>query len=439
MRRRAIVGTMTAGLVLAAALCAPQAVRAAPLEIELARLITNHPNILAARNTLESNRQGIDVAKARRLPTLSMTGNAGREFIDSPSTRSSGAKSIENKNVATFTLSQNLFDGYATRTAIHIAELNEHLARISLEGTRQNTLFQGVRAYITVLRQMRLLGITIESEGRIQRQLNLEDERVRRGSGIAVDVLQAKSRLQVAKERRVGFEGQLRDAMSRYQQVYGFPPNLEDMYDPRPPVNAVPSELDRALAIALVENPAVREAGTSIDITRQREVEAKSGLYPTIDLEGEFNMEQNNGGVLGTRRDYTIGFQADWELFSGFSTRSSTLRAAYDTAANHNKLQAAARTVEEQVRLAWQALETARERVILLENAVNIASEVAQSRRKLRAAGKETVINVLDAENEVNNAQINFTTASYDEKTAAYQLLLALGRLDPLSLNLVVQ
>ncbi len=439
MRRRAIVGTMTAGLVLAAALCAPEAVRAAPLEIELARLITNHPNILAARNTLESNRQGIDVAKARRLPTLSMTGDAGREFIDSPSTRSSGAKSIENKNVATFTLTQNLFDGYATQSAIRVAELNEHLARISLEGTRQNTLFQGVRAYITVLRQMRLLGITIESEGRIQRQLNLEDERVRRGSGIAVDVLQAKSRLQVAKERRVGFEGQLRDAMSRYQQVFGFPPNLEDMYDPRPPVNAVPSELDRALAIALVENPAVREAGTSIDITRQREIEAKSGLYPTVDLEGEFNMEQNNGGVLGTRRDYTIGFQADWELFSGFSTRASTLRAAYDTAANRNKLQAAARTVEEQVRLAWQALETARERVILLENAVNIASEVAQSRRKLRAAGKETVINVLDAENEVNNAQINFTTASYDEKTAAYQLLLALGRLDPLSLNLVVQ
>ena len=184
--------------------------------------------------------------------------------------------------------------------------MNEHLARITLEGTRQNTLFQGVRAYITVLRQMRLLGITIESEGRIQRQLNLEDERVRRGSGIAVDVLQAKSRLQVAKERRVGFEGQLRDAMSRYQQVFGFPPNLEDMYDPRPPVNAVPSELDRALAIALVENPAVREAGTSIDITRQREVEAKSGLYPTIDLEGEFNMEQNNGGVLGTRRLGTV-------------------------------------------------------------------------------------------------------------------------------------
>ena len=56
MRRRPIAGTTIAGWLLAAALCAPQTVRAAPLEIELARLITNHPNILAAENTLESSR-----------------------------------------------------------------------------------------------------------------------------------------------------------------------------------------------------------------------------------------------------------------------------------------------------------------------------------------------------------------------------------------------
>ncbi len=412
---------------------------AAPLEIELARLLTNHPNILAARNTLDSSAEGINVAKAARLPQISMAGEAAREFIDSPSARAGGGVLVDNKNTTTFTVTQTIFDGYATKSAVRIAELNRDLSAISLEGTRQNTLFQGIQAYITVLRQMRLLGITIESEGRIQRQLNLEDERVRRGSGIAVDVLQAKSRLQVAKERRVGFEGEVADAMSRYQQIFGFPPNTEDMYDPRPPIDAVPSELDRALAIALVENPAVREAGANIDLGRERQVEAKADLYPTVDLEGEFNFEQDNAGVEGTRRDYTVGFSANWDLFNGFATRARTLRAAFDTAASKNQLQVAARQVEEQVRLAWQALLTARKRVLLLENAVNIASEVALSRRKLRAAGKETVINVLDAENEVNNAQINFTTASYDEKIASYQLLLALGRLDALSLNLVIE
>jgi len=92
--------------------------------------------------------------------------------------------------------------------------------------------------------------------------------------------------------------------------------------------------------------------------------------------------------------------------------------------------------VIEQSKLAWQSLLTARERLELLENAVNIASEVFVSRKKLREAGKETVINVLDAENEVNNAQINYTSAFYDERLAVYQLLLAMGRLDQKNLSL---
>ncbi len=46
------------------------------------------------------------------------------------------------------------------------------------------------------------------------------------------------------------------------------------------------------------------------------------------------------------------------------------------------------------------------------------------------------MINVLDAENEVNRAQINFTSSSYDERLAVYQLLLAMGLLSPVGLNL---
>ena len=94
------------------------------------------------------------------------------------------------------------------------------------------------------------------------------------------------------------------------------------------------------------------------------------------------------------------------------------------------------RKVIEQTKLAWQALLTARKRSELLENAVNIAAEVFSSRQQLRKAGKETVINVLDAENKVNNTQINYTSASYDERLYVYQLLLAMGLLNSEGLKL---
>ena len=60
-------------------------------------------------------------------------------------------------------------------------------------------------------------------------------------------------------------------------------------------------------------------------------------------------------------------------------------------------------------------------------NAVNIAAEVFDARRKLREAGKETVINVLDAENELFRAKIDATSARFDYYTSVYRLMLALG------------
>ena len=307
---------------------------------------------------------------------------------------------------------------------------------MTLEGTRQNTVLEGINAYLNVLRQKRLIELARENEATIQQQLNLEDERVQRGSGVAVDVLQAKSRLQISRERLVSFVGALEDAVSRYTQAYNHPPDIESMIDPVPPVEMVPSELDRALDLAIVGNPALGNSSVTIEVARERKRTLRAEYYPVIDLDSTYNFEKQAGATVGVRRDYSVTLRATWGFFTGFSTRNLLSQAAFNLGASKDTHDFTARKVIEQTKLAWQALLTAKKRLVLLENAVNIASEVFSSRQKLREAGKETVINVLDAENEVNNAQINFTSASYDERLAVYQLLLAMGLLNPTGLNL---
>lgn len=431
----ALKGAVALGVVLSA-----MSAKANPIEIELTGLLNNHPQIRAAEKSLQSSRQGVKSALSDFYPTVNLSSDLGYENIDSPSARSGNAPEGDafgrTRNNASLTITQNLFSGYADASAVRTARLNRELAQISLEGTRQNTIFEGIQLYIDVLRQRRLIELALENEATIQRQLNLEDERVQRGSGVAVDVLQAKSRLQIAKERRVNFEGALEDAISRYNQVYGHPPDIEAMLDPEPPIDLIPSELSKAIDIAVVENPAVGNSGTSVEVARERRRSVSAELFPTVDLEGSFNYEKHNNATLGTRRDYSVVVSSSWDLFTGFSTRSSMAQAAYDYHASKDQHEFTVRKVIEQSKLAWQALLTARERLELLENAVNIASEVFESRKKLREAGKETVINVLDAENEVNNAQINYTSAFYDERLAVYQLLLSMGRLDESNLGL---
>lgn len=425
--------------VLAASVAMPSAI-ANPIEIELTGLMNDHPQIRAAEKSLQSSRQGVKSALSDFYPTLNLSSDIGLEKIDSPGTRAANETGEgpygRTRNTASLTVAQNLFSGYATASAVRTARLNRELAQISFEGTRQNTVFEGIQVYIDVLRQRRLIELARENEATIQRQLNLEDERVQRGSGVAVDVLQAKSRLQIAKERRVNFEGALEDGISRYTQVYGHPPDVEAMLDPEPPIDLVPSQLSKSIDIAVIENPAVGNSGTTVEVARERRRTVRSELFPSVDLEGTYNYEKHNNATVGTRRDYSLVLSSSWELFSGFSTRASMAQAAYDYHASKDQHEFTVRKVIEQSKLAWQSLLTARERLELLENAVNIASEVFESRKKLREAGKETVINVLDAENEVNNAQINYTSAFYDERLAVYQLLLAMGRLDQKNLSL---
>ncbi|MAF94676.1 MAG: hypothetical protein CMM60_02820 [Rhodospirillaceae bacterium] len=414
---------------------------AASLEEELATLLLDHPNIRAAYKLVESSREEIKRSASDFYPQISVTGDITQEVIDSPAERQQddgqgGKPSSRTAERGSVSVIQNLFNGFLTTSSVRTAQLNKELSQMTLEGTRQNIVFEGINAYVNVLKQNLLTELSRENEATIRQQLKLEDERVQRGTGVAVDVLQAKSRLQVAKERRVSLEGALVDTISRYTQTFNHAPDLNAMTDPVAPVEMVPSQLDRAIDLALLGNPALGNTSVNIEVARERKRMVQAELYPIIDLESAWSFEKNAGAVLGVRRDYSVTLRATWNVFTGFSTRNLMAQASFDLGASKDSYDFTSRKVIEQTKLAWQALLTSRQRLELLENAVNIASEVFSSRQQLHEAGKETVINVMDAENEVNNAQINFTSASYDEQLAVYQLLLTMGLLNPVGLNL---
>lgn len=404
---------------------------AAPLEEELRGLVDQHPLIKSGQAQVNSADKGVRATLAPFLPTLDITGGEGYEHVSTPSFRASpDGPFSDNATNYSATLRQNLYDGGKKYAARRGAKLQRDVAGVTLTNTRQSEIFEGASAYINVLRQFELVTLSGQNGDNIRKQLNLEDERVRRGSGIAVDVLQAKSRLQLSLERLSSSRGALEDAKSRFAQVYGHPADPSTMALPLPVDGLLPKTLEDAVSIALDENPAVQVAGKRIDLGIEQKKTVVAEYYPSIDVVLQNKYEKDYTGVAGIRRDNTAKVQATWTLFSGLGTQSRAAQQAAETEARRAEHIQSKRKAEEQTRLAWQALQTAKERVALLENAVNIAAEVFDSRKKLRESGKETVINVLDAENEVYSARINYTSALYDARVAAYSVLQAIGRLE---------
>ena len=203
------------------------------LETELRGLASEHPVIKSAEAQVSAAQQGLRATLAPFLPTVEATGGNGYERIGTPAFRATpdGPFDTDAENYA-ITLRENIFDGgrkFANRRAAHL-QLN--VLDLTLTNTRQNILYEGATAYINVLRQAELVALTSQNGENIRKQLNLEDERVRRGSGISVDVLQAKSRLQFSLERFVATRGALEEVRARYLQVYSHPPEQKGARTP---------------------------------------------------------------------------------------------------------------------------------------------------------------------------------------------------------------
>jgi adhesin transport system outer membrane protein len=407
------------------------------LKQELQGLIATHPEIRARQKAVESAHEAVRQAYANYLPSLDVAGTVGYASIDSPLARDAGGGSFtKDTSTASVQLKQKLFDGFATPAAVRIPRLNQEVAEFTAIGTRQNVLFDGINAYVDVLRQQRLTNLARDNEHTIMRQLHLEDERVERGAGIAVDVLQAKSRLQLAKERRVAFEGGLNDAIAHYRQVFGHLPDPASMSEPAPPLALLPNTVGEAVAIAEGENPAIDAALATTEAASERRRLARAGYYPSFAIIAAASQQQNPDIIQGTRKDISVVLQATWNLFSGFSTQAGVAQAAYDYRASQDNQETARRKVVEATELAWQDLRTTEQRVELLQNGVTIAADVFEARQKLRQAGRETVINVLDAQNELDNARINLTIAEGDRAIAAFRVVQGMGRLDLAELGL---
>ncbi|MGE5475217.1 MAG: TolC family outer membrane protein [Bacteroidales bacterium] len=419
----------TCALALATAWTGPA--QAQVLADELQGLVETHPQILAKQKGVSSSEEGIRAARSGFLPTVRLTGDTGPEYVDSPARRNTeGRRFYKGRETTGLVVTQRLFDGQATDSQVEAAKVNRTISESDLRATRQNAMLEGTLAYIDVLRQTRLIQLARDNERKIQEQLKLEDERVQKGSGMTSDVLAAKQRLQVAKERRVNFEGNFDAAVAKYTQVFGHAPDVARLTDPPVPQALIPPQLEDAVRAAQEDNPTVQTASQTIDLTSERMRTAEAGYYPNIDLVGRADYENDRNAVIGVRRDWSLLLTATWELFSGFKTDAMVAQASFDHAASKDNHLYATRKVTETVRIAWNKLKTARERMGLLENAAVLAEEVWQAQKKRREAGKATVQDVLDEETRINDARINFTSAYYDMIQHSYELLAAMGKLE---------
>jgi adhesin transport system outer membrane protein len=257
----------------------------------------------------------------------------------------------------------------------------------------------------------------------------MEKKRVERGGGVIVDELQAATRLQLVRERRVLYEQGMRDALSNYEQVFGKLPELSEFQNIEIMTSRLPATIEEAMDDADEFNPRIQSAKMASERAHKMIRLESAAFMPNVDVVGTRNRE-NDAGQLYRKEEDSVLVKLSWNLFSGRETVSRAQAAAYDFREAAEKEKNVSNKTREAVRVAWNQYKKGIERLELLETAVKTSQGVMQGRKKLRDAGKETALAVLDAEVEHFGLLANKVNATIDAAMGSYRLLSTVGRLD---------
>ena len=176
-------------------------------------------------------------------------------------------------------------------------------------------------------------------------------------------------------------------------------------------------------------NPSVIASAERLD-QQQHEIRvARSTYYPQVDLEVFGTHNDNVDGTPGLTSDANARVRATWNIFNGFGDLARTRRAEQERNAAEGTLNDESRRVREETRIVWDDLVTARERIVPIREHVGAQERVLTAYQSQFDVGRRSLLDLLDAQNELFNARTELADSEFAVNVAEYELIFVTGRL----------
>ena len=418
---------------LAAALLAGTA-SADTLREALVSSYQTNPTLTAQRQTLEATDATVAIAKAAGRPQVSATVGLNRTLTQSGLLINGGKGPTLSAGVD---LSYPLFQGGAVKNSVRAAETRVQAGRATLQAVEGDVFTQAVTAYMDVIRDRAIVELNKNNVKVLETNLQATQDRFQIGDLTRTDVAQSEARLQLGRSQLATAEGQLTGSEATYRQVIGHAPGV---LAPPPPLPPLPATADEAVQIALANNPDL------VSISRQAMAAgydvnvARAGRLPSLSAVGSetyVNNIGNNNGAFGNHGNATtVGLSARVPIFQGGLPAARIRQAQAQQGQVLEQVVGTERAVVQAARAAFAAYD-ASQRAIQAQTVAVQANELAlEGNRAEQSVGTRTIIEVINAEQELLNSQVALVSAKRDAYVAGFQLLNAMGQAQAQALGL---
>jgi outer membrane protein len=424
-----------ASFLLASALATPAA--AETLQGALAKAYNANPTISGARAQQRATDENVVIQRAAGLPSLTANSEFGENVLVPPGQQATIGRSISNS----LQLSVPIYQGGLVRNNVRAANQRVLAGQETLRATEGSVFSQVVAAYNDVIRDQSIVELNRANVRQLQVNLNATSDRFEVGDLTRTDVAQSEARLQLARGDLRTAESNLIGSRERYIALVGDVPT--DLAPP-PPLPNLPANPEQAVEVAIKENPDLLAAGRNREAARFDVRAADAARLPRLAAFGRGQSSNFLNSIQATefssfpnqQTSGTVGLQASFPLYQGGGPSARVRQAQAQRSQAFEREIEVERSIIQQTRAAFASWRASQDVIRSAEAAVAANQLSLEGVRAENSVGNRTIIETLNAEQELLNAQVQLVTARRNAYVAAFTLLAAMGQAEARDLNL---
>jgi len=422
-----LTGLSLVGVVLPAA--------AQTFEEALAAAYNTNPQLMAERANLRATDEQIAQARANWRPTVTVTGVFGPGETN---VKNAANQPIQaNDRQAALNITEPLYRGGRTVAGIEAARNAIQAERARLFASEQTVLLNAATAYLDTVQNANLVKLNAENERVLEKQLEATNDQFRVGEVTRTDVSQAEARLAGATASRIQAEGTLESSKATFQQVIGIA--ALKLTEPARPAGLPPTS-EQASEEAATKNPTVIAAQFDEGNARAQIDLARGQLLPTLSVVGQAGYAKDvPGSPLAQTTQTALLAQLSVPLYESGSVYSQVRQARQVASQRLILIQDARRTAVATATSAFETLLSSRARIESLNSQVQADEVALEGVRQEASVGSRTILDILNAEQELLTSQVSHEQAVHDDLVSSYQVLAAIGRMTARDLKLPVE
>lgn len=395
--------------------------------------LASDPVYQAARAQYQANVEKLPQARAGYLPFVSGSANAYRNYNERDGTDDLDY-STRGYSVS---LSQPIFR-LGNWIAISQAEKVMLQAEATLATSGQDLIVRVAQAYFDVLLAQDNVALSDAQKRAISEQLAQAKRNFEVGTATIVDTLEAQARYDQAVAKEVLDANDLEVKKRALQQLIGkVPEGLKPLGEKLDLQRPKPDNIEEWVTAANDSSLAVAVAKAAYEIASQEIDRAKSGHYPTLDLNAVYNYNKTPASSLGeaftganvTSKNAQVGVVLSVPIFAGGGTQSRVREAIALRDRTQQDLENTQRTVAQAVRQNFLAVTNGIALVRALEQALASTQSQLESSILGRDVGVRTSVDVLNAQQQVFQGRRDLQQARYAYLLNTLRLKAAAGTL----------